>query len=335
MNNKAFTLTELLAVIILLTLLTSIVVFSVGSVLNTSKENLTKTQISNIEKAAETYYLREGIDDTDYNLDETEDCVNLSYLIENGYIDDDEIENFVNNNKLDGSVEINYNSNQYTYKYKENKCVIVTPICKYQNNGVSEKTAGAKYTCEVKEGTSYTFYVLTTPEEKSKTINLIMDRNICEDGSLTEDGKLCLVAYKSSGDTQGFGPVTAMTYLNNATSSWKNIDNLNLKYDDEDGSFKGFVINGKARLPYKSEVSAYDSTNKTNAYLYNYLEQSGTIQENVITGITGYWTLSSYSGYSSLAWSVHYIGRLNYSNALKDEGRGVRPVITLQKKYVK
>ena len=36
--------------------------------------------------------------------------------------------------------------------------------------------------------------------------------------------------------------------------------------------------NLKARLPYKSEVSHYDSTNKTNAYLYDYLNQSGTIQ---------------------------------------------------------
>ena len=58
----------------------------------------------------------------------------------------------------------------------------LSSVCKYQNNGVAEKTAGAKYECEVKPGVKYNFYVLS--KESDGTTNLIMDRNICEDGTL-------------------------------------------------------------------------------------------------------------------------------------------------------
>jgi len=192
---------------------------------------------------------------------------------------------------------------------------------------------GAKYNCKVDPNKpEYTFYLLDNNTDG--TSDLIMDRNICEDGTQTEAGKKCLVAYNSSGDAavEPIGPVTAMTYLNNATSSWENIDNLYLKYDDEGENFMNFVLNGKARLPYYSEVSAYDSKNKTNAYLYDYLNQTETIQTNAISEIYGYWTLSSVSdGRSShLAWHVTSNG--NIDNDYVDDGSnfGVRPVITVR-----
>ena len=231
-------------------------------------------------------------------------------------------------------------------------------ICKYQNNGVTEKTAGAKYSCEVKPGTSYNFYVLTTPEENSKTINLILDRNICEDGSLTEEVKICLVAWQTSGNNAD-GPVTAMDYLYSATKDWTNIQNIEMNYMDEgntgdygygtiittdnitkitrkDGTAVAVLTdqegysNLKARLPYKSEVSDYNSTNQTNAYLYDYLKQSGTIQTNVISGISGYWTFSSHADFSNSAWRVNYYGTVGSNYVNNDSLRGVRPVITLK-----
>ena len=229
----------------------------------------------------------------------------------------------------------------------------IDDICTYVSG--TAQTAGAKYSCEVKEGTSYNFFVLTTPAEGDTTINLIMDRNICEDGTPATAENKCLVAWLSKDDyinndgpnTEQFtdgggcqlgnvcsvnelGPITAITYLNNATSTWENIDNLDLTYDDEGENFTGFALNGKARLPYKSEVSAYDSTNKTNAYLYDYLNSNNNVQTNIISGIHGYWTLSSTSD-SSRAWYVYDYGNVGISERVySDNYNGVRPVINLK-----
>ena len=230
-------------------------------------------------------------------------------------------------------------------------------ICKYQNNRVAEKTAGAKYTCEVKDGTSYNFYVLTTPEKGSKTINLIMDRNIYYDGttgSVTDATNKGVVAWQIS-ETNADGPVTVMDYLYKATKDWTNIPNVEMNYTDEGMSYGTIITTDnitkitktdgtvvtvltdqegysdlKARLPYFSEVSAYDSTNKTNAYLYDYLKQSETIQTNTISGIYGYWTLSSYSGYSGSALRVRASGEVNGSSVADGSNYGARPVITLK-----
>ncbi len=191
-----------------------------------------------------------------------------------------------------------------------------------------------------------------------------MDRNICEDGTLTDASKedKCIVVWNNESEqsTNSYGPVTAMDYLYNATKDWLNIPNIKMNYADEgntgdygygtivttdnitkiikkDGTAVTVLTdqegysNLKARLLYKSEISKYDSVNKTNAYLYDYLNQSGIIQTSVISGIEGYWTLSSYSGYSGYAWFVNYDGRLSFVNGVRYGGLyGVRPVINLK-----
>lgn len=127
MNRKGFTLVELLAVIILLSILSSIAIFLVGDVIKTSREKLTDTQIKNIEEAAKSYYLEEGINDEVYTLDNTKSCVNLSYLIDKGYINDDKIRLLVDNKEINGSVNIIYKANQYSYEYNEDVCKNVMP----------------------------------------------------------------------------------------------------------------------------------------------------------------------------------------------------------------
>jgi len=120
--------------------------------------------------------------------------------------------------------------------------------------------------------------------------------------------------------------------LNNATSSWQNIDNLNLTYDDEGKKFTGFTLNGKARLPYKSEVA---SSNGSNNYLYENLDGSewhgsGTQPTNNISEIKGYWTLSSSGGLINGAWTVYYGGNVFTGGYGNDSSIGVRPVIALK-----
>ena len=68
-------------------------------------------------------------------------------------------------------------------------------------------------------------------------------------------------------------------------------------------------------------------------YLANYLQSSSYVTgEGLknISGIYGYWTLSSYATYSNFAWYASYDGRVNSSGVGTEFDNGVRPVITLE-----
>ena len=168
---------------------------------------------------------------------------------------------------------------------------------------------------------------------------------MCDDGTPTNANRTdkCLVEWISNGQNQN-GPVTAMEYLNRGTSSWINIENLNIIYDDEGEIFTDFPITGKARMPYKSEVDKY---NDDNVFLYNNLElkcynerysdvdcNEATIIMGIfnnlinhIKGISGYWILSAYS--SSQARMVDFYGNVGVNNS-ELSYFGVRPVINLK-----
>ena len=89
-------------------------------------------------------------------------------------------------------------------------------------------------------------------------------------------------------------------------------------------------------MPYKSEVSDYDITNKTNLYLYDNLTYK--VDEvvtrvdgvNYVNGILGYWILDSSDMASFAALHIRfdgYVGSYFVSNSVD---RGVRPVINLK-----
>ena len=387
MNKRGFTLIELLAVIVILAIIALIATPIVLSIINQSKESSqlrsAEMYLKGVETSVASAIIHEkSVTDGEHPITPTGDvCLGtLQGSGETATCNGEELKVEMNGEKPEsGSVTIaNGKVTDLTFTYSNGKTIVkndgklafagetgdtsgtdektIDTICTHDtSNGVAAKTAGAKYSCEVKDGTSYNFYVLTTPEDGAETINLIMDRNICEDGTPTEEGKTCIVKWLSKDDyknndgsnTEQFtdggscqygnicsmnelGPITAMTYLNKATSTWKNIDNLDITYDDEGEHFADFELNGKARLPYKSEISSYDSTNKTNAYLYDYLNQSGTIQTNAISGIYGYWTLSSFDWDSKYALRVHYVGILGDNDVDADNCCGVRPVINLK-----
>lgn len=113
--EKGFTLIELLAVLIILAIISSISIVVVNKTMTNSKKNISDIQKSNIEDTAEIYYLKEG-------MNENVTCVNVSYLIENGYFDAKEIKNPENSEAMNGSVKISYEANQYSYKYQDKLC---------------------------------------------------------------------------------------------------------------------------------------------------------------------------------------------------------------------
>ena len=392
MNNNGFTLIELIASIIIIAMLVTIVSISISSTVRDYKESLSKTQISIIEEAANVYYLKEGIKNS-YENRSFKLCVNLSYLIENDYIEDESIKNIYDNEKLEGSVEITYKS-EYTYKYKENTCsfqyVAVNPIC----TAVTKETKttgnipkgnylpGDEYMCEVKNNTKYHFFVIET---EGNNVNLIMNSNINSDGTPTtkaikevdkniNNGIYNLVAWVSKDDygndidygTDGNndkGPITAMTYLHNATKDWNNIPNIILEYTDDkivystqeqvQTGYDGIntiqnittittkddkkvkeLKNLKARMPYYEEIN---NVSRNKIWLIDYLNSAKDEElgiegrKNGISGISGYWTLSTFPGKSDRARIVAYTGEIGLITVGNANGRGVRPVITIPK----
>ena len=91
---------------------------------------------------------------------------------------------------------------------------------------------GDKYEYEVSPGTRYIFYVLSI---KNDQVSLIMDRNICNDGTVayTELNNYCRYAWESN-NINGNGPIDAMQTIGNATRNWTNVPNMNLVYNDRE-----------------------------------------------------------------------------------------------------
>ena len=89
-NNKGFTLVELIATIVILSIILSIGAYSIIKIINSSSEKEYKLLVENIKDAAELYYQEckyGGIDDTEsYECDKLADGVTLGKLVEFGYL---------------------------------------------------------------------------------------------------------------------------------------------------------------------------------------------------------------------------------------------------------
>ena len=105
----------------------------------------------------------------------------------------------------------------------------------FPETGTEEINIGDKYTCEVKSdmATPYTFYVLTDPADGQ--VNLIMDRNICNDGSITytSTNNYCRYKWYSAAQNNTYGPTTVMAELYAGTKDWDNVPDMIMNYTDE------------------------------------------------------------------------------------------------------
>lgn len=102
-KNKGFTLVELLAVIVILSLVVGITIYVYINAVNKSKENSYKVTINNIEKEASNYLTENKnrlffITDTD-NPNIEYQCLTIQNLIDYGYFQDDILESKVSKNK--------------------------------------------------------------------------------------------------------------------------------------------------------------------------------------------------------------------------------------------
>lgn len=355
MKDKGYTLIELLGVMIILAVLIAFVVPSVINFIKSSTEEKDKLTRDLVYNAADMF-IEDNASKLSFN-NKIKYCVSINTLIENNYLKGN-LE--YNGEKLDNkkSVRVTY-TDTFNYEILDSEAC---SICKLVDGNYKE--IGSKYQCKVKNNMEtgfedgYYFYLLSMNDDE--TINLIMERNIYYDSDsdvglvATQENRGLVTWYADSRDNS-FGPVTAMNYLYDATKDWNKVPNIKMNYNDEninntlgygsivttgtiieitkkDGTVTAQYNKLKARMPYKSELSYYDITNKTNVYLYDYLSLSNTIQINPITGIYGYWTLSSSS--DDTAMRVINNGSINTNFVDYDNTNGVRPVITVPNVFV-
>ena len=170
----------------------------------------------------------------------------------------------------------------------QNKVYLCTKVTAASTTSI---TKGDKYTCKVKSDMAnpYTFYVLTDPVDGK--VNLIMDRNICNDGTIsyTSGNNYCRYKWYSSANNNTYGPTTVMAELYAGTKDWDNVEDMVMNYTDENNGSaedKGYTsiitTNGvttitgkpttntttvgtsakplKARIPKESEVTGAGCT---------------------------------------------------------------------------
>ena len=112
---KGFTLVELLAVIVILSLLLLATVTTVSSQFKNSKDELYDTQLNNIKLAAEMWG-----SDNKVKLNSISDCVSLTlgYLKEEGYVDINIKNTYTGELFEDDEVFVNITKETNRYKYE-------------------------------------------------------------------------------------------------------------------------------------------------------------------------------------------------------------------------
>ena len=112
---KGFTLVELLAVIVILSLLLLVTVTTVSSQFKNSKDELYDTQLNNIKLAAEMWG-----SDNKVKLNSISDCVSLTlgYLKEEGYVDINIKNTYTGELFEDDEVFVNITKETNRYKYE-------------------------------------------------------------------------------------------------------------------------------------------------------------------------------------------------------------------------
>ena len=141
--KKGFTLVELLAIIVILSVVSLLVFPNVVKIIKQSKENLYQTQLRDIESVAKNFSMEhsELLDSNHINPT----YITLNALQLAGYLELEKIYNPKDKNEMNGCVKIEYNetTHQYHYNYEEIDCsnddTLKGYIITYNNGLVKEE----------------------------------------------------------------------------------------------------------------------------------------------------------------------------------------------------
>ena len=273
--RRGFTLIELLAVIVILAIIALIAVPIVINIIDDSKNSSDEQSVELYLDTVQKIVTKKQLSNSNFNPDK---CI----IKNNGDLDCYEGNNKIETLQVEvkgqtpekGIIELK--ENKYIYKnillngkYYYERGVLVSDL---DNN--NEISIGDKYTYKVNDTDKFYFYVLSFNEDN--TINLIMDRNICNDGTVdytnNPDNNYCRYAWSSS-HLNKIGPDIAMINLYKGTKMWTNVPNMNLEYNDtEDNLNSGYSVNSE---------SGYTGVIITDGVGY-ITNKDGTIQTSII-----------------------------------------------------
>ena len=235
--KKGFTLIELLAVIVILAIISLIAVPIVVNIINDSKTSSDEQTVELYLDTVKKTITKKQLSNSNFNPDKCK-------ILSNGDLDCYNDNNKIETLKVDMKGEqpekgiIELKDNKFIYKnillngkYYYERGILVNDA---DNN--NEISIGDKYTYKVNDTDKFFFYVLSFNDDS--TVNLIMDRNICEDGTTNyeQDPKsnYCRYAWHRDVEDNNYGPDTAMTILYNATKKWNNVPEMIMDYRDEE-----------------------------------------------------------------------------------------------------
>lgn len=116
MKKNAFTLIELIAVIVILGFILVIIMPTLTDTLNRTKDKLNNTQKNQILSAARNW----GMENLNDNTNKTDRKITIKDLQNSGFLDDKDVKNLKSKTNLQDNTTIciTYKDNQYVYYYE-------------------------------------------------------------------------------------------------------------------------------------------------------------------------------------------------------------------------
>ncbi len=197
-------------------------------------------------------------------------------------------------------------------------CIEVGNIC----------ATGTPFVVKVNDSTSYKFYVIS---DDGSYVDLIMSDNlgsyipwINQTDYENAGGLQWVVDPNDSTETitddgTSFGPLTALNYLENQTSTWTNITPYN--YDlSNDGIYSIRRTNARARMITEEEITGLIVANDYDPPIF------------IASGDHHYWTSNAHPDYASCGlWVSEYGYPDSIGNISSPNYAGVRPIIHVAK----
>ena len=226
--KKGFTLIELLAVIVILAIISLIAVPILINIINDSKKESLQRSIDLYMDTVEQAIHKKQLSSPNFNPSTCSIQSNGDLLCGTETIEVD-----VKGTKpTNGTITISNNKYYYRGILLNEKVYsnIITLLDDADDN--KAVSIGDKYSYKVNATDIFNFYVLSIENNK---VNLIMDRNICNDGSITytSANDYCRYKWYSAENNNTYGPVTAMQELYAGTKDWTNVPDMIMNYTDE------------------------------------------------------------------------------------------------------
>ena len=317
--KKAFTLVELLGVIIILGVLALIVFPIVDKTIKQGKEKALQSTINSIEDAANKYSVEHELGySTNYNK------LDLNELVNNGYLKGDLI-NPVTNSKLNGCVLYKWDEeyNQYEFKY-EDPCPSYPDIPASLISILLEQYSEGNTKGLVKDATNENLYYYTgTNEEVSNNFLWYGGHQWRVLEFDTKDNTITLITQQPLTAIQpsSAGWETQEAYESSYINQWLN----DYFWNSLDSSIQNNILDSTFNVGIYTDVDEITTTQKVRLLDRVQYERAGSIDS--FLDIKDYFWLGNRHSSSSNVYFVNYDGSL--SSSITSNRRGVRAVIKI------